>query len=81
MVLFLVLAFSAADSRAGNEQDSVGSNASVKEDLKLITSGEEVMSSGRRGAFRIYAISDGTRATVSYASFNSLQDAQHQFEL
>jgi hypothetical protein len=82
VVLFLVLAFSAAECRAGNRQDSVGSGAGpVKEDLKLIASGEEVMSSGRRGAFRIYVTSDGTRATVSYASFNSLQDAQHQFEL
>jgi hypothetical protein len=46
--------------------------------LELITLGQETMVGGRRGAFRIYAASDGTRAEVSYVHFNTLQDAKRQ---
>lgn len=46
--------------------------------LELVTVGQEVMSTGRRGAFRIYAASDGTKAEVSYVHFDTSQDAKRQ---
>lgn len=39
------------------------------------------MSSGRRGGFRIYKASDGTKAQVSYARFETVQDANRQTQL
>jgi hypothetical protein len=55
--------------------------AAVKGDLKLIIIGSEIMSSGRRGGFRVYAAPDGTKAWVSYASFETVQDANRQTQL
>ena len=52
--------------------------SSAEQKLKLITIGQRVMSTGRYGAFRIYEAPDGTRATVSYATFESLRDAKRQ---
>jgi len=55
--------------------------AAISGDLKLIISGSEIMSSGRRGGFRVYAAPDGTKAWLSYASFETVPDAKRQTEL
>jgi len=51
-----------------------------KQNLKLVTIGEAVSSSGHRGGFRVYSSADGGDADVTYFHFDSAGDAKHQAE-
>lgn len=77
----MVLVASLSFTRAGSIQESRSPRGEQPaQKLRLIATGNEVMSSGRRGGFRIYAASDGTRAEVSYAIFDSVDEAKRQAE-
>jgi hypothetical protein len=56
------------------------STKSGKQNVELFASGDEVMSTGRRGAFRVYSAPDGTKAEIHYTTFGSLRDAERQTE-
>lgn len=60
----------------GSEQGA----ASKKEAMRLITSGQEVMSTGRLGTFRIYERLDGAKVKISYVRFDSQPSAERQFQ-
>jgi hypothetical protein len=80
LLLFAVL-FLWQSKAAQNTTATKPDFPSPGQDIKMLTIGERIMSSGRHGAFRIYEASDGTRATVSYASFESPQAAKAQMRL
>ena len=71
--LFPISSKALHDKAAGNSGDEGGTY-----NLQLTTTGEKMMSSGRRGGFRVYAAPDGTEGAVSYARFDSLRDAQRE---
>jgi hypothetical protein len=72
-VLSLLQVATAQNKRAATVTDNYAG-----QDLKMVVIGEKIMSTGRHGAFRIYEAPNGTRATVSYATFDSTSDAQRQ---
>lgn len=80
MVLLMTSSLSNAQASANKAAQNTPI-ATVTGDLTLITVGNETMSSGRRGGFRIYKASDGTKAQVSYARFETVQDANRQTQL
>jgi predicted nucleic acid-binding protein len=83
-VCVILLLFGLSFSQIEATQNTSPSSAGTKDagqDLKLVVIGEMIMSTGRHGAFRTYETSDGVRATASYATFDSLNDAKRQTRL
>jgi hypothetical protein len=80
LLLFITLSLSQCKA-AQNTSASKPTSPGFENGLKMVTIGERIMSSGRHGAFRVYAASDGTTATVSYASFETLRAAVAQIRL
>jgi hypothetical protein len=77
VLMFFGLSFSEIEATQ-NRKPSSTSTKDAEQDLKVVVIGEMIMSTGRHGAFRTYETSDGMRATASYATFDSLNEAKRQ---
>ena len=79
MTPLLLVSLCFATLRAYQNKDTEKSRTtSSDQDVELTTVGETKLSTGRRGTFRIYTARDGTKATLTYGQFQSVNDAQHQ---
>ena len=61
-------------------QDKAQTTNTSQKDLELTTVGEAKLSTGRRGALRIYTAPDGTKGTMTYGQFKTVTDAQRQIQ-
>ena len=83
LVALLLFAGALSVAQVITAQDSTsrnGPNGSAKKSLELLVTGNMVLSTGRRGLYRLYEAPDGVKVAVSYASFDSIDDAERQIQ-
>lgn len=81
ILAFLLLGLFPSWSQTANNRATGDTGVRAgQETLELTTTGEITVWNGRRGVFRVYRASDGTKGSVAYAEFRSSQDAKRQIK-